>query len=47
METYMASRRDGMLAKIQGNPFFLATQDPQGGVGGGSNQGFPFSNLKI
>jgi hypothetical protein len=34
METYMASRRDHTLAKVQGSPLFLATQDPQGGVGG-------------
>jgi hypothetical protein len=33
METYMASRRDHTLAKVQGSPLFLATQDPQGGVG--------------
>jgi hypothetical protein len=36
MDTYIASRQNHKLAHIQGNPLFLATQDPQGDVVGGS-----------
>jgi hypothetical protein len=47
METYMASRWDRTLAKVQGIPLFLDTQDPQGGDGGGRQRQYWSTQLGI